>query len=90
MLAGLLITIELTFVVIVLSLGFALLVALGGMSRWRLLRWVIKAYIELIRGTPLLLQLIYIYYVLPEIGIRPRCVHCRRHRPDAELLRLHI
>jgi His/Glu/Gln/Arg/opine family amino acid ABC transporter permease subunit len=70
LLAGLLITIELTFVVIVLSLGFALLVALGGMSRWLLLRWVIKAYIELMRGTPLLLQLIYIYYVLPEIGIR--------------------
>ena len=45
LLAGLLITIELTFVVIVLSLGFALLVALGGMSRWLLLRWVIKAYI---------------------------------------------
>ena len=70
LLTGLLITIELTFVVIVLSLGFALLVALGGMSRWLLLRWVIKAYIELMRGTPLLLQLIYIYYVLPEIGIR--------------------
>ena len=70
LLAGLLITIELTFVVIVLSLGFALLVALGGMSRWLLLRWTIKAYIELMRGTPLLLQLIYIYYVLPEIGIR--------------------
>ena len=70
LLAGLLITIELTFVVIVLSLGFALLVALGGMSRWLLLRWMIKAYIELMRGTPLLLQLIYIYYVLPEIGIR--------------------
>jgi His/Glu/Gln/Arg/opine family amino acid ABC transporter permease subunit len=70
LLAGLLLTIELTFVVIVLSLGFALLVALGGMSRWRLLRWVIKAYIEVMRGTPLLLQLIYIYYVLPEIGIR--------------------
>jgi His/Glu/Gln/Arg/opine family amino acid ABC transporter permease subunit len=70
LLAGLLITIELTFVVIVLSLGFALLVALGGMSRWLLLRWIIKAYIELMRGTPLLLQLIYIYYVLPEIGIR--------------------
>ena len=70
LLAGLVLTIELTFVVIVLSLGFALLVALGGMSRWHLLRWVIKAYIEIMRGTPLLLQLIYIYYVLPEIGIR--------------------
>ena len=28
------------------------------------------SYVEIIRGTPLLLQLIYIYYVLPEIGIR--------------------
>jgi His/Glu/Gln/Arg/opine family amino acid ABC transporter permease subunit len=70
LLAGLLITIELTFVVVVLSLGLALLVALGGMSRWPLLRWPIKAYIEIMRGTPLLLQLIYIYYVLPEVGIR--------------------
>jgi His/Glu/Gln/Arg/opine family amino acid ABC transporter permease subunit len=70
LLAGLLITIELTFVVIILSLAFALLVALGGMSRWPLLRWPIKAYIEIMRGTPLLLQLIYIYYVLPEVGIR--------------------
>ncbi|MCW3475274.1 amino acid ABC transporter permease [Limobrevibacterium gyesilva] len=68
--AGLVMTIELTFVVILLSLVFALLVALGGMSRFRPLRWLVKAYIEAIRGTPLLLQLIYIYYVLPEIGIR--------------------
>ena len=68
--AGLLMTVELTFVVIVLSLVFALLVALGGMSRFRPLRWLVKAYIEIIRGTPLLLQLVYIYYVLPEVGIR--------------------
>jgi His/Glu/Gln/Arg/opine family amino acid ABC transporter permease subunit len=70
LLAGLLLTIELTFVVIVLSLVFALLVALGGMSRIRPLQWLVKAYIEAIRGTPLLLQLVYIYYVLPEVGIR--------------------
>jgi His/Glu/Gln/Arg/opine family amino acid ABC transporter permease subunit len=70
LLAGLMMTIALTFVVIILSLVGALLVALAGMSRITPLRWVIKAYIEVIRGTPLLLQLIYIYYVLPEIGIR--------------------
>ena len=40
------------------------------MSRFAPLRWLVKAYIEVMRGTPLLLQLIYIYYVLPEIGIR--------------------
>ena len=32
--------------------------------------WLVATYVEMIRGTPLLLQLIYIYYVLPEIGIR--------------------
>jgi His/Glu/Gln/Arg/opine family amino acid ABC transporter permease subunit len=70
LLAGLVLTVELTLVVMVLSLCFALLVALAGMSRFVWLRWVIKAYIEVMRGTPLLLQLVYIYYVLPEIGIR--------------------
>src|SRR5229473_1929960 len=70
LLAGLLMTVELTLVVIVLSLVFALFVALGGLSRFAPLRWLVKAYIEAIRGTPLLLQLVYVYYVLPEIGIR--------------------
>ena len=70
LLAGLLMTVELTLVVIVLSLAFALLVALGGLSRFTPLRWLVKSYVEIMRGTPLLLQLIYVYYVLPEIGIR--------------------
>ncbi len=70
LLGGLLITVELTFVVITLSLVCALVVALAGMSRLAPLRWLVKAYVEVMRGTPLLLQLIYVYYVLPEIGIR--------------------
>jgi His/Glu/Gln/Arg/opine family amino acid ABC transporter permease subunit len=70
LLAGLVLTIELTLVVIVLSLVFALLVALGGLSRFRPLQWLVRGYLEVIRGTPLLLQLVYIYYVLPEVGIR--------------------
>jgi His/Glu/Gln/Arg/opine family amino acid ABC transporter permease subunit len=70
LLGGLSITVELTLVVIVLSLIFALLVALAGMSRVAPLRWLVKTYLEVIRGTPLFLQLIYVYYVLPSIGIR--------------------
>jgi len=70
LLGGLLLTVELTFVVITLSLVCALFVALAGMSRLAPLRWLVKAYIEAIRGTPLILQLVYVYYVLPEIGIR--------------------
>jgi len=34
------------------------------------LRWLAKAYVEVIRGTPLLIQLFLIYYGLPQIGIR--------------------
>ncbi len=70
LLGGLLITVELTLVVIVLSLICGLFVALAGMSRITPVRWLIKSYIEVICGTPLLLQLIYVYYVLPSIGIR--------------------
>ena len=69
-LAGLMLTIELTFIVILLSLVFALAVALAGRSSLAPLRWAVRAYVEVMRGTPLLLQLIYIYYVLPEVGIR--------------------
>lgn len=34
------------------------------------IRWLAKAYVELVRGTPLLIQLFLIYYGLPELGIR--------------------
>ncbi len=34
------------------------------------LRWLARAYVEVIRGTPLLIQLFLIYYGLPQIGIR--------------------
>ena len=70
LLGGLFLTVQLTIVVMALGLIFGLIVALGSMSRSRFLRWTVKVYIEVIRGTPLLLQLVYIYYVLPEIGIR--------------------
>ena len=69
LLAGMLLTVELTVIVITLSLAFGLLVALARLYGPRWLVWLVVAYVEVIRGTPLLLQLIYIYYVLPEVGI---------------------
>ena len=72
LLAGLLITIELTFVVIILSLGFALLVALGGMSRWPLLRWPIKA-IALPSLTPWSVPVYHRRIRCTSQGLRRRC-----------------
>ncbi len=53
-----------------ISLGLGLLVALGRISSNRLVAGVMGAYISFIRGTPLLVQLLYVYFALPEIGIR--------------------
>jgi His/Glu/Gln/Arg/opine family amino acid ABC transporter permease subunit len=70
LLAGLLITCELTCLVICLGLILGLLVALARMFGPRPLVWLVTSYVEVMRNTPLLLQLIYVYYVLPEVGIR--------------------
>lgn len=70
LLQGLAVTVGLTLSVIVMSGVLAIPVALARMSSNWLVRVPASVYVELIRATPLLLQLVYIYYVLPSIGIR--------------------
>jgi His/Glu/Gln/Arg/opine family amino acid ABC transporter permease subunit len=67
---GLGITVALTFTVILLAGFLAVPIALARLSASRLIRWPADLYVEFIRATPLILQLIYIYYVLPAAGIR--------------------
>ncbi|HZS85611.1 MAG TPA: amino acid ABC transporter permease [Stellaceae bacterium] len=67
---GLAITTMLTLVVIVLSGILAIPLALARLSRSRGVRWPADFFVEFIRATPLILQLIYIYYVLPSAGLR--------------------
>ena len=69
LLRGLSVTVFLTLVVIAAALVLAIPVALVRMSPNVLLRGIVSVYVEVIRGTPLLLQLVYIYYVLPSFGI---------------------
>lgn len=70
LLEGLKITVELTFIVLAISLVLGIFVALCRLSKSRVLRAVTGFYVDFMRSTPLLLQLIYIYFVLPTIGIR--------------------
>ena len=65
LLKGLLTTIEFTFICIVLGslLGFVL--SLMRVGRSRLLRIVSTAYVEFFRGTPVLVQLFWIFFCLP-------------------------
>jgi len=67
---GAVVSVELTFCVMLIGLVFGLIIALMRISRVRILRILSTTYIECIRGTPCLLQLFYIYFVLPAFGIR--------------------
>jgi ectoine/hydroxyectoine ABC transporter permease protein EhuD len=70
LLEGLKITVELTFIVLAISLVLGIIVALCRLSKNRVLSTVTGVYVDFMRSTPLLVQLIYIYFVLPTIGIR--------------------
>lgn len=54
-----------TLVGFLLSLILALLLAIGRLSKNKVFVWILGVFIEFIRGTPLLVQFFYIYYVVP-------------------------
>jgi len=62
-------TVKLAFLAILFSLVLGLLFSIILYYRVRILNDVIKVYIELSRNTPLLVQLFFLYYGLPKIGI---------------------
>ncbi|WP_417235597.1 amino acid ABC transporter permease [Arthrobacter sp.] len=66
---GLLGTIPLALASFAVGLVIALLVALMRIGSNRVLAWIARAYISVIRGTPLLVQLFVIFYGLPSIGV---------------------
>ena len=53
-----------------LAIALGLLVAIGRLYGPRWLKWPLGAYVEFLRGTPLMLQLYFIFFFLPEAGIR--------------------
>src|SRR5689334_8519283 len=69
-LRGLGITVLLTAATMVFATALAIPVALARMSELRLIRWPANVFVEFMRATPLILQLIYIYYVLPSAGVK--------------------
>lgn len=69
LLAGLDTTLSVFFLTLVLSIPLGILVALGRLSNIRPLVEILKFYIWVMRGTPLLLQIVVIFFGLPIIGI---------------------
>ncbi|MDS2710561.1 amino acid ABC transporter permease [Streptococcus pneumoniae] len=63
-------TVQVFALVLLFSIPLGVLIAFALQVHWKPLHYLINIYIWVMRGTPLLLQLIFIYYVLPSIGIR--------------------
>lgn len=66
---GLVTTLKISSLAMLLGLVLGSLLGLASMSRWPALRWCVRAYVDFIRGTPLLIQIFLVYFALPEIGI---------------------
>lgn len=69
LLQGAWVTIMVSITAYVLALICGLIFGMARMSRFWPIRAIATAYVQFIRGTPLLLQLFFIYYVLPYGGI---------------------
>jgi polar amino acid transport system permease protein len=65
LMSGLQMTLFLSAVTLVLAMVLGLVLAGLDMSRWRALRWIGVSFGEIIRNTPILVQLLWVYYVLP-------------------------
>lgn len=61
------ITLSLSFASIIVGLLFGLLLAMGRMSTFKPVRGLSWLYIWLFRGTPLLMQIYFIFFLLPQI-----------------------
>lgn len=62
---GLGVTVGFTIAIVVLGLIVGLAAAFMGLSKWAPLRWLSRAYVEVFRCTPVLVQLVWFYYALP-------------------------
>lgn len=65
--------VENTLIIAVFTVLFGtilgVLMAMARMSKFKPLKWLATAYIEFFRGTPLMVQLMFIFYGLPMIGV---------------------
>lgn len=62
-------TLKIFALTLIFSLPLGLVFTLGSISRVLPLRWLARAYIWIFRGTPLMLQLFFVYYGLPFLGL---------------------
>lgn len=65
LLQGMWIALKATISGFALAIVLGVLIALGRLTKSKLLNGVLIVILEIVRGTPLLVQLVYMYYVVP-------------------------
>ena len=68
-LEGLKVTIEIFIITLILSIPLGAIIALGRISKIKILKSITGIYVLILRGTPLLLQILFIFFGLPLINI---------------------
>ncbi|PZU90682.1 MAG: ABC transporter permease [Chelatococcus sp.] len=63
-----------TFLLAICGMALAIVIGVGGVvlrdSKFAPVRWLVKAFVEIIRNTPFLVQIFFIYFALPLAGLR--------------------
>lgn len=70
LLRGLTITVYATLIGTVIAMVVGLLLAMARRSHLRLISWPVGAFVEFVRSTPLLVQLFFLFFVLPAYGVQ--------------------
>lgn len=70
MLDGSVVTLEIFFITLIISIPLGMIFALGRLTPIKPIRYIMEVYIWLMRGTPLMLQLLFVYFALPMVGIK--------------------
>ena len=69
LLQGALVTLETSLLAVVLGIGVGIGLTVLRQSAFRPVEWACQAYMSLMRGTPLFIQVLMVYYVLPAVGL---------------------
>ena len=69
MLQGAKITLLVFFIVLAASIPLGFFITLLGRSKFKVIGWIINIYITVMRGTPLILQLFFVYFALPYVPV---------------------
>ncbi len=59
---GFLVTLQIFFITLLCSLPLGLVITFGSMSKIKIIKWITKTFVWIIRGTPLMLQIIIVFY----------------------------